>query len=527
MKCPKCESTHYRKNGRRGERQNYLCKKCGRQFTEPSLLQVLKKTEIDPGLVSNNGHSVTPQVEATILTPVTEKPTEIEPTTLDTSTSAIVQEFLKVFSSPEFLESSAFQQVLQKIQQPKDNLPQAKDEEIAILLLDIENLKLDNNIEKFLGTLCKYPLQVKIAFANWRNPTIGKQDTELYERGYQLIHVPSGNSSADAKMIAVGSSLFLQYPRVKEVFVCSGDWLLIHLCNQLQNLGINVYWVRRQDNTLKVENCQTGELNYYSIALKTEIPSFEELAQKIEDIIKVEEQAIADRLQKLSTVAMLFQEQRQLTSLNQPILIAQEQTDSEEKSTQPVTEEKQQEKSDTGKAKLPTPTTRTINSREEFEQGLILSLERIKIKSPDAKVSVSHLGTEFRLIYKKSVSSVIHKLGLSGSFNEFLQGCAAFKILPNDKGGEVEIAKPSLSGIKSRTDLEKALVNLLKSITENSPGSYVSLATFGVRFSQVYGEAVGTVMENLNIEVKFVTLLKSCSAFKMEQTTKGWQVAIA
>lgn len=527
MKCPKCKSTQYRKNGRRGDRQNYLCKNCGRQFTEPSPPQLLKSTEIDAVLVRNNGHSITTQTEATILTPVKEIPTEIAPATVDNSASTIVQEILQALSSPEFLESSAFQQVIQKFQQPTDNLPPAKEQEIAILLLDTENLKLDSNIEKFLGTLCKYPLQVKIAFANWRNPTIGKQDAELYERGYQLIHVPSGNSSADAKMIAVGSSLFLQYPRVKEVFVCSGDWLLTHLCNQLQNLGINVYWVRRQDNTLKVENCQTGELNYYSIALKTEIPSFEELAQKIEDIIKVEEQAIADRLQKLSTVATLFQEQRQLTLVNRPTLISQEQTAPEEKSTESVTEEKEEAKTKASQAKLPTPATRAINSREEFEQGLILCIQRIKIKSSDGKVTVAHLGTEFRAVYKKAVSSVIQKLGLGCSFNEFLQSCSAFKILPNDKGGEVEIAQPSLSDIKSRVDLEKALVNLLKSITENSPGSYVSLATFGVRFSQVYGEAVGTVLENLNIEVKFITLLKSCSAFKLEQTTKGWQVAIA
>lgn len=520
MKCPKCESTHFRKNGRRGDRQNYLCKNCGRQFTEPDAPKLLQNTEIDAVLVSNNGHSVTPQVEATILT-VREK------AKVDNSASTIAQEFLKVLSSPEFLESSTFQQFIQKIQRPTENLPQAKDQEIAILLLDTENLKLDSNIEKFLGTLCKYPLQVKIAFANWRNPTIGKQDAELYERGYQLIHVPSGNSSADAKMIAIGSSLFLQYPKVKEVFVCSGDWLLTHLCNQLQNLGINVYWVRRQDNTLKVENCQTGELNYYSIALKTEIPSFEELAQKIEDIIKVEEQAIADRLQQLSTVATLFQEQRQLTILNQPGLLQKEQIAPEEKSTESVTEKKEEEKSDTSQTKLPTPATRAINSREEFEQGLILCIQRIKIKSPDGKVTVAHLGTEFRAVYKKAVSSVIQKLGLGSSFNEFLQSCSAFKIIPNEKGGEVEIAQPSLSDIKSRVDLEKALVNLLKSSTENSPGSYVSLATFGVRFSQVYGEAVGTVLENLKIEVKFVTLLKSCSAFKLEQTTKGWQVAIA
>ncbi len=34
MKCPKCESKQIRKNGHRSDKQNYLCKNCGRQFVE-------------------------------------------------------------------------------------------------------------------------------------------------------------------------------------------------------------------------------------------------------------------------------------------------------------------------------------------------------------------------------------------------------------------------------------------------------------------------------------------------------------
>ena len=34
MKCPKCGSTHIRKNGKRGEKQNHICADCGRQFID-------------------------------------------------------------------------------------------------------------------------------------------------------------------------------------------------------------------------------------------------------------------------------------------------------------------------------------------------------------------------------------------------------------------------------------------------------------------------------------------------------------
>jgi transposase-like protein len=33
MKCPECKSDHINKNGHRGQKQNYICVNCGRQFT--------------------------------------------------------------------------------------------------------------------------------------------------------------------------------------------------------------------------------------------------------------------------------------------------------------------------------------------------------------------------------------------------------------------------------------------------------------------------------------------------------------
>ena len=37
MKCPKCNSTSYRKNGHRRGKQCYQCRICGRQFVESPL----------------------------------------------------------------------------------------------------------------------------------------------------------------------------------------------------------------------------------------------------------------------------------------------------------------------------------------------------------------------------------------------------------------------------------------------------------------------------------------------------------
>lgn len=62
----------------------------------------------------------------------------------------------------------------------KVELPTAS-KAIAILLLDAENLQLDVQTEKFLSGICHYPIQIKIAFANWRS--LGKLDVDFHSRG--------------------------------------------------------------------------------------------------------------------------------------------------------------------------------------------------------------------------------------------------------------------------------------------------------------------------------------------------------
>ncbi|MEG4825787.1 NYN domain-containing protein [Microcoleus sp. F8-D2] len=184
------------------------------------------------------------------------------------------------------------------------------DRGIAILLLDAENLKLDINTEKFLASLCSYPLQVKIAFANWKNPLGGKLDAELYDRGYELIHVPGRANSADGKMIAFGAAILYRYRDVRQVFVCSSDGLLNHLCNQLQNQGLTVFRVRRQNSVLSVENPLTGDTHHYSCEREMEIPSFEELANQVAELLKAEHKSIEERIARFSSLAELFQERR-------------------------------------------------------------------------------------------------------------------------------------------------------------------------------------------------------------------------
>ncbi|WP_375512999.1 NYN domain-containing protein [uncultured Nostoc sp.] len=377
-------------------------------------------------LANSNGHTKVSIAETTEVPLVKDLPKEkITEKSLGSFSLTLAEELLQTILSPDWLESAAFSQFIQKFQQKTERKHQLEIG-ISLLLLDAENLKLDVNSELFLASVCKYPLQVKIAFANWRNPSIGKQDIELYNRGYQLVHVPGGKDSADAKMIALGACVLRSYPTVKEILVCSGDGILIHLCNELQNQGLIVYWVRRQGQNLHIENRNTGKLTHYSLPMATEVPSFEQVVDKIQDLIKTEQESINARLNNLVAVATLFQERCDIN-----IKHHSKQTEIEEiipvidnSSAQSIQKEEKE-----GSAEIP--------NGETLDKLLLKIIQDIQIKSPETKLSVSKLGSELQKITRKSPNSIIKKLKLGSNFTKYLESSPTFTLKASGKEYEV------------------------------------------------------------------------------------------
>ena len=410
MKCPRCESEQLRKNGRSSGKQRYLCKACGRQFFESLSSSQLPSFPSDSVQATSNGYFKPALISVpSILSPL-------------------------VASSPQLVD-----QVRTAHPSPTG---------IAILLLDAENLKLDINTEKFLANVSHYPLRVKIAFANWRSHTLGKLDADLYERGYQLIHVPLGQNSADAQMITMGVSISRHYPEAKEVFVCSCDWLLTHLCNSLQTQGMTVYRVRRQDNILTVENRNTSESREYSLTLGTEIPSFEEFVDKINELFHAEHESLSGRIARLSTVTALFQERRLLTfkenRANSPLVEPQKQDSvlpvSEQKTT-PSPPNQVDVEANTSVTSSSNTSIKSINSKEEFEQTLVELITSIQANSSIDQVEVTQLSAALKIVCGESANSVIKKLKLGGNFTKFLQSCKTFKVGNSGPKAQVTLSK--------------------------------------------------------------------------------------
>ncbi len=170
---------------------------------------------------------------------------------------------------------------------------------ITVLLLDAENLQINSEAEKILTTICNFPIQVKVAFANWCRK--GKLDAELHERGYELIHVPSGKDNADGKMITFGSVIHERFPNAKEVLVCSSDNVMTNLCNLLQQNGLTVYRVIKESSTLTVFNNQNSEKSVHMI-----LPTLEHFYHQIKDILKEEEARSSNQWVKLSKISQIF-----------------------------------------------------------------------------------------------------------------------------------------------------------------------------------------------------------------------------
>jgi len=476
MKCPKCESDQLRKNGRPNGRQRYLCKACRKQFFEPP----------DP------------------------------------------QSLIRQFTESEL--SAAIPQEITPVSTTDSG-------GIAILLLDAENLKLNVNTEQFLASLCDYPLQVKVAFANWKNPSTGKLDAELYDRGYELIHVPGGSNSADGKMIAFGAAILYRYRDVKQVFVCSSDGLLNHLCNQLQNQGLTVFRVRRKNAVLSVENCQTGDTNHYSCEREMEIPSFEELANQITELLKAEHKSIDERIARFSSVAELFKE-RHNVDFNSTPSYAAALWESAQKEVTPVSEvslatvvvhqnvAKQQDVEI-----VPVVNSHTIDSLDVFQIKILEIIESAKNELHEDTVSLVRIQKEFLDKYKSNADVIVKRfLGKNSSFLKYLQSqSTVFQVNSSGQKHQVAIVaqKSAASKAHDYAALEASVAKIIRGLTAESPGSYVPINQVASEFNKLYNQPLTKKLQSLNLGSKVINFLQSCKAFKVQKKGKDDQVAIA
>ncbi|MFH7028716.1 MAG: NYN domain-containing protein [Heteroscytonema crispum UTEX LB 1556] len=323
---------------------------------------------------------------------------------------------------------------------------------ITVLLLDAENLQINTETEQFLTTVCNFPIQVKIAFANWRS--MGKLDVEFHGRGYELIHVPVGKDNADGKMIAVGLSIHERYPKAREVLVCSSDTVMTTLCNHLQQNGLIVYQVSKQGSNITIFNNQNGEKQTHII-----LPSIEQFINQIKELIKTEQKRTKNCWIKLATLSQMFKDKHQLTItqvvskhltgkrardifVNYPAEFVVHQTSEQSELYVTLFAMNQVHQADSTNDNVQQTNVASlsgINSKIDLEQALKNIINELTIKSPNSYVDAGILSSKFLQKYDKSITEQIKCLHLSGNFIQFLQSCSSFKLKQTEKRWHVAV----------------------------------------------------------------------------------------
>ena len=106
MKCPRCASTHIRKNGKQRGKQNYICVKCGRQFVdsyEPKGYSEEIKRECLEMYVNGSGFRAIEQVKKVHHTTVINWVKEVDNTLPDTPDKDEIPEITQVDELETFI----------------------------------------------------------------------------------------------------------------------------------------------------------------------------------------------------------------------------------------------------------------------------------------------------------------------------------------------------------------------------------------------------------------------------------------
>lgn len=454
---------------------------------------------------------------------------------------------------------------------------------IAILLLDAENLQINIETEKILEEICTYPIQIKIAFANWRN--MGKHDVEFHNRGYELIHVPAAKDSADVKMATVGSSIFVHYPTAKEVLVCSSDGVLTHLCTTLQTHGLNVYQVRQKGNAINILNTQTHQTQTHYLEPIRGIPSLEDFIIQLKKLIQSEQKRTNTQWIRLSKISHLFQEEYK-SSISQvvyhhlpgkrardvfidnPAIFSVHQvseqseiyinlfdaslseirgtnnsnqissTKLEDKHLANINScDKQEDTSSQAQAislKNNESVTQVINSsipkidsKQELERIIVKLIESMEADFAGGKIPISKLGSMLKTVSGESGNSMIKKLKLGNNFTKFLRSCTTLNVDDSENTIQVILSNPSFTEINSANELEQYLLNNLKFLMAKSSKNKIPLEVLGTEFNKQYGKPISTIIKQLKLGNNLVKFIQSCSTFKIEKKGKGYQITLA
>lgn len=402
-----------------------------------------------------------------------------------------IQTLLHHFCITDFQGSKLYTQILQRVQalidQPEvekvaispleipssdRDLTLAADQSyVGLVLLDAENMTLPAALETVLQNIGQYPIRYRLAFANWQK--LGDRDQILYQRGYQLVHVPSGKNSADIKMSIDGVLISLRNPLIREVFVCSTDSDLMHLSHSLIGQGITPYRVCRHENRVEIRNVLTQKTGYFVLpqpeAASPKAPNQPQSPAEVEHL-----PSSASQLREWLKILIL---QAQHDQPNQPIKIAD-------------------------------LARRFCDRNHVAVNTAIRSVTTAKNLTQFLKTS-----PQFQL------SQISNSQSLQVTLRKPSENAAANPVS--------SAAKPAIAKISDAATLEQAVVKLMWTLSANQAGKSIHLSVLGSEFSKTYQEPMSKVLKRIGEPKGLPKFLAKCHSLRIKKQGKAWQVLLA
>lgn len=395
----------------------------------------------------------------------------------------VVERMLGKLLIPAFEGSKPYRQILQQVQRLAMELPlgQLSQDELqnlpwsGLLLVDAENMNPPKGLEAFLQTVGQYPLRHRLAFGNWRK--LGRRDRDLYLRGYQMVHVPSGKNSADIKMAVDTSLITLRNPSIREVFVCSADTDLLHLSYALLSLGVSVYRVsHRHNGWFEVLNLaqQTTQKVYFdsvegaesatgSVQPVIKVPTLAETGRSLKQLLAQAHQDQPDQPITIGHLGKLFRDRHHL-SANEAL-----QANSGYKTLgqflkahtafvlSPLPDSRQiavtfKASPDNtsvlepavapsplppqGNAPLPPP----ITDAQTLEQAIIKLIWGLSSGQPDGQIRLAVLAAYFAHVHQESMSAALKRIGEPKGLPKFLAKCRSLRVQKQGEDWRIALA---------------------------------------------------------------------------------------
>lgn len=430
-----------------------------------------------------------------------------QPSTMPTLLRAVERILEKLFV-PAFQGSKPYRQVLQQVQRlaipvrnasriaplspTSPNLPKSSPQDkptnlpwVGLLLVDAENMNPPEALEAFLQTVGRYPIRHRLAFGNWRR--LGRRDRELYQRGYQMVHVPSGKNSADIKMAVDTSLITLQTPSIREVFICSTDTDLLHLGYALLSLGVSVHCVRhRDDGWFEVLNLsqQTAQKVYFDSSAGDDpaaeaaqqvikVPTLAETGRSLKQLLTQAHQDDPDQPITIGNLGKLFRDRHRLSASealqansgyktlgqflkshtafvlsplpnSKQIAVTLKTVANDTPPPEPAIpiavpvppEGFLESEGAVGPVVVPPP----ITDAHSLEQALITLLWRLSSGQTDSQIQLSVLAAYFAHIYQESMSAALKRIGEPKGLPKFLAKCRSLKVQQQGQDWRIALA---------------------------------------------------------------------------------------